>query len=278
MNGNTCLRMISYIKKNRYLISRRVLQVSLLILFGGTNWWNWKLLMGNYSSAYVFNSFYLTDPYAVIQTLAAGFAISMNAITGALTVLAFYALIAGRSFCSWVCPINIITDLAVTIRRKWGILKQDNHPRLNRKIRYWVLVLGVVLSAILGVAAFEVINPITILHRGIIFGFGVGWTFIIAVFLFDLMVSENGWCSYICPTGALYATVGRFSLIKVKHEVNACTSCMLCRDVCHEKQILKLIGQHSGFIGGECSICGRCIEVCEDNALKYSIYKIKSGG
>jgi ferredoxin len=29
---------------------------------------------------------------------------------------------------------------------------------------------------------------------------------------------------------------------------------------------------------GECSNCGRCIEVCDDNALKYSMNKIKIGG
>ena len=56
---------------------------------------------------------------------------------------------------------------------------------------------------------------------------------------------------------------------------NACTLCMLYKDVCHEEQVLKLIVQKSGFVGGEWSNCERCIEICEDNELKYSINKLK---
>jgi ferredoxin-type protein NapH len=269
--------MISQIKKYRFLIMRRVLQVGLLILFGGANWWGWKFLSGNYSSAYVLESFYLTDPHAVLQTLAAGFVVTVNAIIGSVIILAFYALIAGRSFCSWVCPVNIITDLAIWLRKKWHMSKQDNMLRFKRETRYWILALGLALSATIGYAAFEVINPVTMLHRGIIFGFGIGWTYVAVVFLFDLLVTEYGWCGHLCPLGAFYAVISRFSIIKVKHNVEACTLCMLCKDVCHEQQVLNFIGQHTGFIRGECSNCGRCIEVCADNALKFSINKLKSG-
>lgn len=234
--------------------------------------------MGNYSSAYVLESFYLTDPHAILQTLATGFLISTNALIGAVIVLAFYAMIAGRSFCSWVCPVNIITDLAIRVRKRWNILNTNRFIQISRQTRFWILGLGLILSAITGVAAFEVINPITMLHRGIIFGFGIGWTLVVAVFLFDLFVVEFGWCGHLCPLGAMYTLVSRFALIKVKHNVEQCTSCMICKDVCHEPQVLDFVGDHSGFISGACSNCGRCIEVCEDKALKYSLIKIKSGG
>lgn len=231
--------------------------------------------MGNYSSAWVLESFYLTDPHAVLQTFAAGFVMGTDAIIGGIIVLVFYGFIAGRSFCSWVCPVNLITDFATWIRQKWPT-KKENFLHISRKTRYWVLGLGLVLSAITGVAAFEVINPITMLHRGIIFGFGMGWTFVLAVFLFDLFVVEYGWCGHLCPLGALYVGAGRFSVIKVKHEVAKCTLCMLCKDVCHEEQVLDLIGEKSGFIKGACSNCGRCIEICDDDALKYSLYNYKN--
>jgi ferredoxin-type protein NapH len=272
------MKMLDVIQKNRYLVLRRVLQIGLLILFGGASWWEWNFLRGNYSSAFVMGSFYLTDPHAVLQTLAAGFLMGTNAIIGALIILIFYALIAGRSFCSWVCSVNILTDLAAWLRKKWHISKKENILKFKRITRYWVLLLGLILSMIWGIAAFEVINPVTMLHRGIIFGFGIGWTYVAAVFLFDLLVTGYGWCGHLCPLGAFYSIIGKYSFIKVKHNEKACTLCMLCKDVCHEKQVLAFIGQHSGYIGGECSNCGRCIEVCDDGALKYSIRKIKSGG
>ena len=268
--------MNNIIKRNRYLILRRITQLGLLVLFGGANWWGWTFLMGNYSSAYVLESFYLADPHAVLQTFAAGFVMSADAIIGGIIVLVFYALIAGRSFCSWVCPVNIITDLATWMRKKWQFTKEESFFTFSRKTRYWVLGLGILLSPIVGVAAFEVINPITMLHRGIIFGFGMGWTVVVALFLFDLLVVEYGWCGHLCPLGAFYSAASRFSLIKVKHDVDLCTMCMKCFDVCHEKQVLHIVGEESGFIKDECSNCGRCIEVCDENALGYSInnYKI----
>ena len=234
--------------------------------------------MGNYSSARVMESFYLTDPHALIQAFCAGFVMSSDAIIGAVIVLIFYALIAGRSFCSWVCPINMITDLATWLRKKLKLAKTASYFKFDRRTRYWILLLGLLLSAIVGVAAFEVINPITILHRGIIFGFGIGWAVILALFLFDLFVVEYGWCGHLCPLGAFYSGASRFSLIKVRHDADNCTMCMKCFGVCHEEQVLSIVGNESGFIKGECSNCGRCIEVCDDNALKFSINNYKTGG
>ena len=268
--------MSNIIRKNRFIILRRAIQLGLLLLFGGANWWGWKFLMGNYSSAYVLETFYLADPHAVLQTFAAGFVMSSDAIIGGIIVLIFYALIAGRSFCSWVCPVNLITDLATWMRKKGKFTKEESFFSFSRKTRYWVLGLGIILSPIVGVAAFEVINPITLLHRGIIFGFGMGWAVIVALFLFDLLVVEYGWCGHLCPLGAFYSATSRFSLIKVKHDVDKCTMCMKCFEVCHEEQVLHIVGEHSGYIKNECSNCGRCIEVCEDNALKYSIYNFKN--
>ena len=263
-------------KKYRFLILRRLLQIGLLVLFAGANWWGWWFLMGNYSSAYVFESFYLTDPHAVIQTFATGVLLSADAIIGAVIVLVFYGLIAGRSFCSWVCPLNMITDLATWMRKNWKITDENKYFQFSRKTRYWVLGLGILLSAIIGLAAFEMVNPITIFHRGVIFGFGIGWTVILALFLFDLLVVEYGWCGHLCPLGAFYSVVGRFALIKVRHDAEKCTMCMKCFGVCHEEQVLDIVGEKSGFIKGECSNCGRCIEVCEDNALNFNLYNYKN--
>jgi len=79
---------------------------------------------------------------------------------------------------------------------------------LSRKIRYTVLALTLVLSALAGVAAFEWISPIGMAHRELLFGAGLGWTAVVGVFLFDLFVLRNGWCGHLCPLGAFYALLG----------------------------------------------------------------------
>jgi ferredoxin-type protein NapH len=47
---------------------------------------------------------------------------------------------------------------------------------------------------------------------------------------------------------------------------------MKCKEVCHENQVLSMIGKDSiPVLSGECTNCARCIEVCEDDALNFSI-------
>ncbi len=108
------------ISNNKFLISRRVVQISILILFFAGNYYGWKILTGNLSTSYLFGKIPLSDPYAVLQMFVAGAVISSNLLIGAAIILLFYAVIGGRAFCSWVCPINIITDAANWTRRKFG--------------------------------------------------------------------------------------------------------------------------------------------------------------
>ncbi|OQX76361.1 MAG: quinol dehydrogenase ferredoxin subunit NapH [Bacteroidetes bacterium 4484_276] len=260
----------------RFLILRRIVQISFLVLFAGANYWGWNVLMGNYSSALVLGQFYLTDPHAVLQTLAAGFLVATDALIGAAIIFLFYALVGGRGFCSWVCPMNMVTDLALWTRKKFFKKQKAVLQNVGRNTRYWILGLGLVLSFITGAAAFEAVSPIGMLHRGIIFGFGMGWAIVSIVFLFDLFVLKNGWCGHICPLGAFYSASCRYSLIKVKHDAEKCNHGMKCKTVCPEKQVLHNIGKKSGFIlSGECTNCGRCIEVCEEDALKFSLNNYK---
>ena len=104
--------------KNRYLILRRFTQIILMFLYISANVWGWNILIGNLSSSKLFSTIPLSDPYAVLQMFTAGAVISSNVFIGALIITLFYSIVGGRAFCSWVCPVNIITDAANYIRRK----------------------------------------------------------------------------------------------------------------------------------------------------------------
>lgn len=262
--------MSNYLYKHRFLTLRRISQLGILFLFLSANIYGWNILVGNLSTARVLDTFHLSDPYAVLQMLFAGFIVGTDALIGAFIILVFYGLIGGRAFCSWVCPMNIVTDTALWLRKKWRINEVQFNTPIKRKIRYWILLLGLILSLISGVAAFEFVSPVSMLHRGIIFGMGFGWAAVAVIFLFDLLVLKNGWCGHVCPIGAFYSLSGKFHWIKVQHTVENCTDCNECFAVCPEPQVLKIIGKESGSISNsECTNCGRCIEVCDDKALKF---------
>lgn len=269
-------------RNHRYLIMRRLVQTAVMVLLVGGHLWGWTVLRGNLSSSVVLGTVPLADPLAVLQLLAAGGMLAADILLGAAITLVFYAVVGGRVFCSWVCPMNAVTDLANRLGRRFKT--GQTAPRIyGRNARYFILGVALILSAVLGVAAFEVISPIGMLQRGLIFGMGAGWLAVAAVFLFDLMIQRNGFCGHLCPLGAFYALVGRTALIRVQHDHEKCTQCRDCLTVCPESQILSLVGQAGGSVlDGVCTNCGRCIEVCPDAALFFSSRKqpmsLETGG
>ncbi|QKF66082.1 menaquinol dehydrogenase NapGH, membrane component NapH [Arcobacter venerupis] len=266
------------IKKYRFLIARRITQITIMVLYVIANVYGIDILMGNLSSSLLFKVIPLSDPYAVIQMLFAGAIISFDILLGAFIISIFYAIIGGRAFCSWVCPVNMITDAANFLRRKFGFNQIQKKQPASRNIRYWVIAISFIISFFMGIAAFEMISPISMIHRGIIFGLGFGWATILVLFLFDLFVLKNGWCGHICPLGGFYSLIGRFSLIRVHHDSDKCTACMKCKEVCPESQVLHMVTKTSiPVLSGECTNCGRCVEVCDDDALNFSIKKFNKG-
>lgn len=260
----------------KYLILRRIVQVAILTLFVLGNHYGLKVLQGNLSSSLIFGVIPLSDPLAILQLFLASFTLSSGALLGMLVVVGIYALIAPRAFCAWVCPVNIITDFARFFRLRLGYDHDSKVITLSRNSRYYLLAFVLIASLALQTPVFESVSFIGIIQRGIIFG-GSLWLFVaFGVFAVDAFLGDRLICSKICPLGALYALIGRFAMIRIEHDSQNCTKCMKCRTICPETQVLKIIGKESGLItSSECISCGRCIEVCEDNALKFSIRNLR---
>ena len=79
-----------------------------------------------------------------------------------------------------------------------------------------LLVVILVGSALTGTLIWEWINPVSLMGRSLVMGFGSGALLILALFLFDLLVVEHGWCGHICPVGALYGVLGSKGVITVR--------------------------------------------------------------
>jgi ferredoxin-type protein NapH len=260
--------------RNKWLILRRASQFGFLALFlAGPVAGIW-VVKGTLASSLTLGVLPLTDPYMLLQSLFAQNLPALTAVTGAVIVLAAYALIGGRVYCSWVCPINIVTDASHWISERLDIPK-GWQPK--RSLRYWVLGMTLVASAATGVIVWELVNPITILYRGVLYGAGLAWAAVLAVFLFDLFVSRRGWCGHLCPVGAFYGLVGSHALLRVDAFARtACDDCMDCYAVCPEPHVITpaLKGAPKGIgsviLSPDCSNCGRCIDVCDRIVFEFS--------
>jgi ferredoxin-type protein NapH len=264
---------------HKWLILRRTSQLTILALFLVGPLAGLWIVKGNLAYSLTLNTLPLTDPYVLLQSLLAGHIPEKMALIGVAIVLAFYFLVGGRVYCSWVCPVNMVTDAAAWLRARLGI-KGGAH--ISRKLRYWVLGMTLALAAVTGTIAWELINPVSMLHRGLIFGIGMAWTIVLAVFLLDLFVSANAWCGHVCPVGAFYSLLGKWSPLRVSAaKREACNDCMDCFAVCPEPQVirpaLKGAKQDVGpaILSPNCTNCGRCIDVCSKDVFRFGLRSAK---
>ena len=259
--------------RQKWLLLRRLAQALVLLAFLSGPWFGVWVLKGNLSASLLFDTVPLTDPFQFVQQLAARHWPYTTAITGAVILLVFYLLVGGRVFCSWVCPVNVVTDGAAWSRRRLGI-KTGRAPDSNT--RYWLLGGVLIAAAASGALVWEWVNPVTYVQRSLIFGLTGGVWLALGIFLYDLLVAGRGWCGHLCPMGAFYGLLGRTALLRVSAaKRSACNDCMDCFTVCPEPQVirpaLKQVGQQSPIIlSGECTACGRCIDVCDLEVFKMT--------
>jgi ferredoxin-type protein NapH len=260
---------------HKWLLLRRATQIGILLLFMVGPWFGLWIVKGNLNYSYTLDLLPLADPYVLLQSLLAGHVPEKLALIGAAIVLAFYFLVGGRVYCAWVCPVNLLTDAAAWLRARLAI-KGGAH--VSRQTRYWVLAMTLVLALTTGTLAWELINPVSMLHRGIIFGMGAAWTIALAVFLLDLFVMSRGWCGHLCPVGAFYSALAMKSPLRVSAvRREQCNDCMDCFAVCPEHQVIRpaLKGAAQGatplILSPNCTNCGRCIDVCSKDVFEFGL-------
>ena len=269
--GREAIARHGWWRAHRYLVLRRLTQSVLLGLFLTGPLLGVWIFKGTLASSVLVDKVPLTDPLVLLQELAARHVPEGTAFIGAAVVLAVYLLTGGRSYCSWVCPINPVADLAAWARRRLGI---DKGLVLQASTRWWILAMILVVSATTGTIAWETINPITTLWRAAVFGVGLGVISITAIFLFDLLVARNGWCGHVCPVGAFYGLLGKAGLLRVAAPGRArCDDCMDCFAVCPESHVIvpalrgERLGQGPVVLSGDCTVCGRCVDVCPERVF-----------
>ncbi|ENO1857927.1 quinol dehydrogenase ferredoxin subunit NapH [Vibrio alginolyticus] len=265
--GKEALEKLGWWRAHRFLILRRLCQFIIIALFmaGPTL----GILTGNLSSSMLLDTVPLSGPLIVLQALATGHVPEFNALLGVVIVVVFYAILAPRAFCAWVCPLNIVTDLAAWLRRKFNIKASY---RWSPVIRYWLIPVLMLGSALSGAILWTWLDPVAALHRGLVFGMGAGWVLIALVFVLDLLLVEHGWCGHLCPLGATYGVIGRKSLLRVTAvRREDCTKCMDCFYVCPEPEVLRqpLKEGDRRVMDQNCISCGRCLDVCPEHVFEF---------
>ncbi|MDD2867337.1 quinol dehydrogenase ferredoxin subunit NapH [Neomegalonema sp.] len=251
------------LRAHKWWLLRRTTQVCVILIFALSPVGGYWIARGDFASSRILGLVSFSDPYIFLQTLAAGAAPVGAALTGALLVGLLYLVVGGRAYCSWVCPVNVVTDAAHWLREKLGVTRDR---KLDRRTRLWILLATFLAAFGSSAVAWEFVNPVSLLQRGLIFGMGLGWAVILAVFLLDFAITRRGWCGHLCPVGAFYGLIGKVSLTRVSAARREdCTNCGACFNVCPEPHVITpaLKGEGTRLVlSGDCVNCGGCIDVC----------------
>lgn len=248
----------------------------------GRNNEDW-ILKGTLANSELLSVIPFGDPFVFVQSLAARNFYTFSGILGVLIITLSYWILGGRTYCSFVCPINIVTDLAAWIRRQ---LRINNQLSISRKARFYIMGIAIVVSALFQVIAWELINPITGIFRALVYGgfsltnFAV--TFVLTIFILDIIGAANLWCGHLCPVGAFYSLLGKKTMLRISApKIGDCDDCMDCYKACPEPHVLRpLIRNKALFVEADvmpsvgfsdCTRCGRCIDVCPEEVFRYDI-------
>lgn len=220
----------------------------------------------------------LTDPLGGLESLFAGKVLVSALVVGlALPIVA--TMLAGKLFCSWICPAGFLLELADRLRRLAPGRSRRNHIGFWRGNKYVLLGVGLSFSAAVATPILVYIYPPAVLMRELhqwtyswfadrstwnLVAAGTTWglTFLFLIVAFELFVSRRMWCRYFCPGGALYGLLGALRIWRVSPPDAACDRCGECVAACP----LGLNPMQSRT-GIECDNCFACVGSCPVDAL-----------
>jgi ferredoxin-type protein NapH len=242
-------------------------------LFFASFFFDIQILEGTLSGSRLLG-FHLIDPLVALQVLLSSKIIMVNLIIGVVTIILIYLLFGGRSFCAWICPYHWLAEQGEEIHqilKKKKIIK--NHT-FDRKIRYYFYGLFLLLALITGYIVFETINPVAIISRFIVYGPSLMLLWVLTLLIFEILFSRRAWCRYFCPVGVSYQLVGLMSPLRIKWNKENCSNCKRCQRVCLVPHVLNdSVNQGaSDFVNAsDCTRCGLCVDICDDEALSYGV-------
>lgn len=224
-----------------------------------------RFFSGNLAAADLFGV-PLADPLAFLQASIGGRVLVPSYLGSALLVTLLYLILGGRSFCGWICPVGLVTELGDKLRRRLGSGVRTVPLAANR----WTLLLVLSVVAVTGIPLFEALSPISIVSRAVAFGALLPLLVPAALLLVEIALYRRVWCRSLCPLGGLYTLLARFSPLGVRFVEERCTRCGDCLAACPVEEVLAPSLEQGAprVTAGDCSRCLACIDSCPTGALK----------
>lgn len=200
------------------------------------------------------------------------------AATITVLVLCLSALLLGRAFCAWFCPLGLVGEWLHGLRSRW-VVGEWTPPRwldaVLRSQKFLVLgfLLFIILLAVPAAAlpgyfsspyhqAADMKMGAFFFNLNLISGLCLGWVLLLTTLF------RQGFCRYLCPYSAWLALLGLLTPLRIRRDPARCLrsaghDCDKCSRACPSRiQVHQLIAVRSL----ECSSCMSCVAACPKRA------------
>jgi len=197
---------------------------------------------------------------------------TLNRIHPAATIIVLLVLLSAlllrKSFCSWICPVGLVSEWLARLGRKFW--RRNFRPwrwidRPLQSLKY--LLLAFFVWAIVTMSAAELqafiqspYNRVADIKMGLFFvNLGVvGVTVMLALVVGSVLV-QGLWCRYLCPYGALLGLFSWMSPVRIERQSEPCIDCGLCDQACMARLPISRLQVVRSV---ECTGCVDCLAVC----------------
>lgn len=167
------------------------------------------------------------------------------------------ALIFGRIYCGYVCPMNTLMIPTEWIAKKLK-LQTNIAPKWLKDRNYtWVALASSVAIMIFSKRLLSINIPILPI-----------W--LIISILVTLRYKPAVFHNLICPFGALQRACGKFAGIVKKVDAGACIGCKLCEMACPAEAIAVGENKKAVIDSSLCHQCNTCEQACPQNTISYA--------
>ncbi|MDM5078576.1 4Fe-4S binding protein [Aeromonas media] len=200
------------------------------------------------------------------------------AATITVLVLSLSALLLGRAFCAWFCPLGVVGEWLHGLRNRL-LPGEWTPPRwldwLLRAQKFLVLgfLLFIILLAVPAAAlpgylaspyhqAADMKMGAFFFNLSLVSGLCLGWVLLLTA------TFRQGFCRYLCPYGAWLALLGLLTPLRIRRDPVRCLrssghDCDKCSRACPSRiQVHQLIAVRSL----ECTSCLSCVAACPKRA------------
>ncbi len=167
------------------------------------------------------------------------------------------ALIFGRVYCGYVCPMNTLMLPVEWLSKKLKLQTAKTPRWLKNGYFAWITLVISVAAMLLSKVMLHINLPI------------LPFWLIISV-LVTLRYKPAVFHNLICPFGALQRTFGRFARLSEKVNKDACVGCKLCEKACPSGAIVVSMEDKKASVNTAlCHQCTNCSRICPKNAIHY---------